>query len=95
MVLDFMNKGGNGQLYNVIITGHGVIMLLFMVMPVLSVASSSLLITLLTASSIMNGAIHGSPGTGRPLPGHQADVHQKRLLDALFVDAHISLLSLA
>ena len=26
---------GNGQLYNVIITGHGVIMLLFMVMPAL------------------------------------------------------------
>ena len=24
---------GNGQLYNVIITGHGIIMLLFMVMP--------------------------------------------------------------
>ena len=26
---------GNGQLYNVIITGHGIIMLLFMVMPAL------------------------------------------------------------
>ncbi len=26
---------GNGQLYNVIITGHGLIMLLFMVMPAL------------------------------------------------------------
>jgi heme/copper-type cytochrome/quinol oxidase subunit 1 len=26
---------GNGQLYNVLITGHGLIMLLFMVMPAL------------------------------------------------------------
>ena len=26
---------GNGQLYNVIITGHGILMLLFMVMPAL------------------------------------------------------------
>ena len=38
MELGLQGKGlldGNGQLYNVIITGHGIIMLLFMVMPAL------------------------------------------------------------
>ena len=38
MELSLAGRGmldGNGQLYNVIITGHGVIMLLFMVMPAL------------------------------------------------------------